>query len=166
MTGRQRFLLLLTMGHMSLAIIGAAYLSLQSLPVIGGLLHSYSALSGAGSRFGFFAPNVGGNLRATFDLVGPGDQQTSAALNGSSHESDLRIGNTVGILWEKISDEKVRRSMAASWTAHILSKHPGVTKAVAKIEAYDLPTMENYRRGDRPLWRSFYTATFTLGAAR
>ena len=78
------------------------------------LISQYGALSGTDSSYGFFAPEVGTQLRVIFELTGAdGTKKTDVLTTGASHEADLRIGDMVAIFWS--ADEGLQRGLAASW---------------------------------------------------
>lgn len=133
-----------------------------------GLIARYAALSGTDSSYGFFAPEVGTQLRVTFELTcADGSKRTDILTTGASHEADLRIGDMVAIFWT--ADEDLQRGLAASWAGRMLARHPEATRVVVHLDSYDLPTMAEYKQGERPDWSPHYEAEFvrraTLGAA-
>jgi hypothetical protein len=151
--------------QLGFAAAGAMELDFDHAPW---LIARYGALSGTDSSYGFFAPAVGTQLRVSFELTREdGTKTTDVLTTGASHEADLRIGDMVAIFW--MADEDLQRSLAASWAGRMLARHPEATRVVVHLDAYELPTMAEYQRGERPDWAPHYEAEFVhrsrLGAA-
>jgi hypothetical protein len=123
------------------------------------VLAEYGALSGTDSSYGFFAPTVGTQLRATFVLTdAAGKTSTDILTTGVSKEADLRVGDLVAVFW--MDDPDLKRGIAGSWAGRMLARHPEATRVVVHLDAYDLPTMDGYREGLRPEWHPHYHAEF------
>ena len=104
----------------------------------------YAALSGTDSSYGFFAPEVGTQLAARFELTSAdGTKSTDVLTTGASHEADLRIGDMVAIFW--MDDRDLQRSIAASWAGRMLARHPEAARVVVHLDAYEA---EFVRRAD------------------
>jgi hypothetical protein len=150
--------------QLGFAAAGAMELDFDSAPWV---INQYGALSGTDSSYGFFAPEVGTQLRVLFELTcADGTKRTDILTTGASHEADLRIGDMVAIFWS--ADEDLQRGLAASWAGRMLARHPEATRVVVHLDAYELPTMAEYKQGERPDWSPHYQAEFvrraTLGA--
>ncbi len=157
----QRILIFAGAGHLLLVCLGTARVQLKSLPILGSPLHIYSAYTGADRQFGFFAPNVGSQLRAVFDLVdGNGNSVQAELPPGASRESNLRIQNIVSLLWDQVDNETLRRTMSASLAAKMFTRFPGTKQVTVRFEGYELPPMSQFASGDRPYWKHFYRARF------
>lgn len=146
--------------QLGFAAAGAMELDFESAPR---LLALYGALSGTDSSYGFFAPEVGTQLRVTFELTcADGTKRTDILTTGASHEADLRIGDMVAIFW--MADENLQRGLAGSWAGRMLARHPDATRVLVHLDAYELPTMAEYKRGERPDWSLYYEAEFVRRA--
>ena len=106
--------------HLGFVTAGACELDFHRA---GWAVAQVAALSGSDSAYGFFAPGVGSQLRATFQVV-DADGATSDELlpTSASHEAKLRIADLIALFWT--ADEGLRRALAASWAGRILAKHP------------------------------------------
>jgi hypothetical protein len=123
------------------------------------VISQYGALSGTDSAYGFFAPSVGTQLQVTFVLTDAAGKITTDVLTtGVSKEADLRIGDMVAIFW--MDDQNLQRSLVGSWAGRMLARHPEATRVAVNLDAYDLPTMAEYREGKRPEWSPYYEAEF------
>jgi hypothetical protein len=142
---------------------------------LGRAARTYGAYSGSDSSYGFFAPSVGPQIRATFTLSDDsGRTWTDTLESRSNREVELRIGGIVALFCS--TDE--RDALAASLAATMFGRHPEArfvtvqaesygttgTAATSQEDLYQLPSMANYRAGERPMWRVLYQATFTRGA--
>jgi hypothetical protein len=157
---RPRVAIVASVVQLGFAAAGAMELDFDhASPVIA----QYAALSGTDSAYSFFAPSVGTHLRVMFELTdAEGKKSTDVLTTGASHEADLRIGDMVAIFW--IVDRDLQRSLAGSWAGRILARHPGAERVVVHLDAYDLPTMAEYREGKRPDWSPYYEAEFVRRA--
>jgi hypothetical protein len=153
---RPRVAIVASVVHLGFAAAGAMELDFDHAhPVIS----QYAALSGTDSSYGFFAPTVGTQLRVLFELTdAEGKKSTDILTTGASHEADLRIGDMVAIFW--MVDLDLQRALAGSWAGRTLARHPDAQRVVVHLDAYDLPTMAEYREGTRPDWAPFYEAEF------
>lgn len=163
-TARQLIFAAAAACHLLLVAVGAMQINLAALENIPSLLRRYVAVSGANSGYGFFAPGVGSQLKASFDVVdAAGTTYHERLETGESHEADLRVGNIVGQFWDEYADRAIQRSLAASWAAEMIARHPSAREVVVRLERYDLPTMADYHGGKRPRWEPFYRARFVHG---
>lgn len=145
-----------------LVIVGAnQWVNWEKLGKLGAGLSFYSDMTGASSGYGFFAPGVGSQLRAKFEVFQEGVPPQEVLLEtGHSQESDLRVGNIVGWFWREDSTRDLKRAMAASWAGKMFGRFPKADQVVVRVESYELVSMKEYREGKRPGWKPFYRATF------
>ncbi len=121
----------------------------------------YGGYTGANMKYGFFAPNIGTQFRAFFDIVDKnGRREVDTLEKGVSSEAAIRLGNVVALYASTVDQEKVRRVVAASWAGKMFGRHPGAREVWVRIEAYELPPMARYRLGARAEWREIYRARF------
>jgi hypothetical protein len=145
--------------HLVLVIGGAANISLpRGSGVAGRGIRWYTAVSGADSGYGFFAPGVASETRATFTLTdATGRTWTEAFDAGGNQEVQLRLGSMVSTA----ASPGVRRKLAASWAGKFFAIHPEVESVLVRVEYYDLPQMDEYRDGERPEWVTEYEVEFS-----
>ena len=85
---------------------------------VGGFLNAYARVTGAGSSFGFFSPDVANQLTVSF-VVEEGDTKTRVRLQELvSKETSVRVGNMYRFFTQVYAYPRVRRSVAASLSAH------------------------------------------------
>jgi hypothetical protein len=161
MTLQKRIWLTLGLLHIALVAVGAFQLSLKD-----GLLQNlnviYGRISGSTSGYAFFAPGVDSELRAKF-LVhnSEGNQIAEVPLEqGKNREADLRVGNIIGWFWREGMETKQQRSMTASWAGKIFARYPEAANVVVALEKYHLPSMAEFKSGQRPHWVKYYTAKY------
>jgi hypothetical protein len=142
--------------HLVLVVCGAAHFRLVPLQWGGIVQHTYGALSGSDSSFGFFAPGVASQLRATFTMTDDeGRTWTDVLEHGNNREARLRLGTVVS----NFAEESMRRDVAASCAATMFGRHPTARQVVVRVEVYELPPMDAYRDGARPEWVPVYEVT-------
>jgi hypothetical protein len=147
--------------HLALVVAGAAHLASRMHGPIGRELRFYDALSGAGDSYSFFAPAVGPQLRARFTLSTPEGERSEETLEaGKSREAAFRLGNIAGTVYVVGQRSDLRRAFLGALAASRLGAHPEASSVEVSIEEWVMPTMDEYRLGARPRWRSLHDATF------
>jgi hypothetical protein len=159
--------------HLILVSLGASYVNISDENWVGRAVNIYDEVSGAGSSYGFFAPGIFSQIRAVFDVIDANGQTRTVNLaKGINKEADLRVGNIIDQFQsiDEVEDgdderiERLQRSMAASLAGTIFGRYPGAKKVVLRLEKFQPPSMEEYRRGERPNWEPLYSAAFISGA--
>jgi hypothetical protein len=147
--------------HLGLVVAGAAHLT-SSLPApVGQALRFYSSLTGAGDSYSYFAPGVGPQLRARFNLHflrGPSLVETLEG--GKSREVGFRLGNLAGTIYITTKRTDLRRAFLGALAANRLGLHQEANLVRVNIEDWVMPMMAEYRGGERPKWRVLQDATF------
>lgn len=147
--------------HLILVVMGAAQFDWTRVGAMGKYFQNYGEVTGSGSGFGFFAPGVGHQLRAEFDVTDlNGKTFTTSVLNSSTHESDIRIGNVITSFGRNSEDEKSRRALVASWAGKVFSRYPTASEVVVRLESFTPVNVKNYREGKRSEWKHYYRAKF------
>jgi hypothetical protein len=145
--------------HLGLVVCGA--LGWGLLPedkLTGQVLRVGQAMSGSDTGYGFFAPDVGADLRARFTMIdATGREWTDDMSFGNNLEARLRVANVLALVY----DEELRGVAAGSLAGTMFGRHPTAQTVIVTIETYDPPTMEEYREGDRPEWEVVYEAAIS-----
>jgi hypothetical protein len=144
--------------HLGLVVCGAANWFPQSgRGPAAKSLRWYGAMSGANSGYGFFAPEVGAQARAVFTLRDQTSRVWSDTLEaGENNEVQLRVSGMVS----DVPTGRQRRALAASWAGKMFARWPEAEEITVRIEFFDLPTMDEYRDGEKPEWATEYEVTF------
>jgi hypothetical protein len=123
-------------------------------------------MSGADSRFGFYAPSVGSEYRARFILQDQfGAAWRDAFEEAKSPEVRLRLQGIIHGGFESATEKAsadMRQRLVKSWATTMFKRHPGAVSLGVVIEVYDIPTMAEYRVGSRPSWKTLYEARAQL----
>lgn len=155
--------LLLAAAHLALVICGAC----DGLPdgrgePIARPLLWYAQMSGADSKYSFYAPEVGDNYRARFTLQDSQGCAWSASFEeADSPEARLRLSGiaAAGFANGAAAESPERRKrLVRSWAATMFSRHPSSVSLTVVVEEYEIPTMAQYREGRRPRWNVVYQA--------
>lgn len=145
--------------HLGLVICGAAHSNVlppETAP--GHALRVARAYSGSDASFSFFAPGVSSQLRARFVLIDAAGGEWHDTLDSAmTREAKLRVSSGVSLLGDFPGLMKV---FGPSWSATMFGRHPGAAKVVVALEQHQLPTMEQYRQGQRPEWKTVYVEVF------
>jgi hypothetical protein len=168
MSRRQLLLGAFATGHLVLVACGAAGL-LRALPRTSGPARAvqwYGAMSGADNDYGFFAPGVGAQLRAVFVLTdAEGRTWEDDFGSGPNQEVRLRLNRVVSTFPAEDGEEALRRDLLASWAGSMFGRHPEARKVEVRVEAYDVPSMAEYRGLARPQWVLVYAEMFVRDRA-
>lgn len=166
MTTKEKVLFGVVVFHLVVVGFGAASVNFTFLGAIGRPLNSYADISGASNGYGFFTGAVDSGLRAEFDVEIAGKTEVARLESGMNREADLRIGNILGVLSRSVSDEKLRRAVAASWAGKVLSRYPHAETVTVRMENLPIPPMQAFSMGTRSEWAPFYVARFQRGSKK
>jgi hypothetical protein len=149
MTPRHAILTAVAAGHLALVACSAFGVSLFTPESSGGqAVRLYGALSGSENRYGFFAPGVGAQFRATFRLTdGKGRFWSDVLGPGDNQESRLRFDGSVGMYGN------LGPHMATSLAAAMFGRHPDAEVVLVRIEIFNPPTMDQYQAGAPLEWQ-------------
>jgi hypothetical protein len=156
---RQRLMATFALLHLGFVVASVSinFGSLPSgLPRQGAL--TYCNLSGTFRDYTFFAPGVASALKAGFLVEDAGGGAPTLVTFGSeSREVSFRYGS---IMRSGMNDERGRDLFAQSWAALILGNEPGAANVTVMVERMVVPSMDEYRRGQRPQWAAVYAGKF------
>jgi len=115
----------------------------------------YGLYTGADNKYAFFAPTVPSAQRVRVRVL-CGAQWIPFEATVNSSESRLRLHTIASLVMHKETEEHV----AASWAAFALGSMPCANAALVEVDYYGIPTMDDYRRGDRPGWNLLHVLAF------
>ena len=161
MSPRRRLALLsLAVVHFGLVAMGAVEMRLPGSGWATQAMEGYRALSGTNVYYSFFAPGVDTQVRPVFEVTDRSGVMTTDMLSRAvNSEVDIRIGNMTSFL--KYEDEDFQRAILASWAGVMFARHPDAEQVVVRIEAFELPSMEESREGRKPGWEVDDRVTFS-----
>jgi hypothetical protein len=147
------------LAHLALVVCGAVGLELAGRGPALGIVAQYSDVSGADTQYGFFAPGVASQCRAVMTLRdAQGREWTDELADDPGTQFGWRTGSAIDALPR--TPDKLKRSLAGSWAAVLFGRHPDAALVVVDAQIEVVPTMERWREGARPEWKSLYTSTF------
>jgi hypothetical protein len=150
---------LVACAHVSLAVCGAMRVAPAEGTPVGDLIAEYGFASGADASFAFFAPAVSSLSRVSLTLRDAQGHEWADMVFGEDGSVYGLRSSAVFDLLEGLS-ERMLRGLTASWAGMALGRHPAATEARVVIEVEALPTMREWRAGQRPTWLRLYEATF------
>ena len=115
----------------------------------------YGLYTGADNKYAFFAPVVP-NARRVRVRVLCGEEWIPFETSVNSSESRLRLHTIATMVMQKDNEEH----MAASWAAFALGRTPCAKAALVEVDYYGIPTLADYRQGDRPSWNLLHVLAF------
>ena len=163
MSHRRTLWLSLAAAHLAIVVCGASYcVPGYDQGTTAGLIRWYGTMSGAGSSYGFFAPEVGFPHRARFVLRDEhGITWSDSFDRASTNEARLRLTGIVETSFmsgDAYESAQWREKLVKSWAATMFTRHSRAVELTVVVEAYDVPSMTAYRTGARPGWQTVYEA--------
>ena len=159
-----RIALLIAVGaHLGLVTAGALEVRLPEGRASRAIAE-YGALSGAENFYTFFAPGVDTELRPIFEVTPrSGGVITDVLKKPESSEVDLRVGNLYSVFWWEGAD--LHRALLAAWAGAMFTRHAEAEHVEVCVEVCDVPSMAEYRGGERPAWHLLERTAFSRGTA-
>jgi len=156
---RQRLVAVLALLHLGF-VVASVSIDFRGLP--SGLprqgAYTYCNLSGTFRDYTFFAPGVASALKTGFLVEdSAGGAPTMVVFGSESREVSFRYGS---LMRSGMNDERGRDLFAQSWAALILGNDPGAANVTVMVERMIVPSMDEYRRGQRPQWAAVYAGKF------
>jgi len=139
----------LALAHLALVVCGAArFLPAPRESRAARLVLMYGEYSGSNNGYGFFAPSVASPWDVRFSIYADGEGWVEGASPEGNNEVRLRFHTVLGSL----SKDELREPVAASLAAKKFTSYPRAELINTHVRVLDLPTMEEYRAGQRPEW--------------
>lgn len=120
-------------------------------------LRTYNNLSGSFRDYTYFAPAVGDNYKAAFILEDARGQSRLINFISDNREVDLRFQCIITVGMRR---EVLRDVFSQSWAALLFGSNPNAQKVTVMARRASVPTMADYRRGQRPSWVTVYAGEF------
>jgi hypothetical protein len=79
-----------------------------------------------------------------------GNSWTDVLNQSGNHEAEMRYNGSTYMI------NDLGHPLAASWAATMFGRHPKARQVTIQFEEYEPPTMEEFRAGKRPRWRTTY----------
>jgi hypothetical protein len=161
---RSRVIVYAAIIHLCFVAGGAAKLTAVSPNrVIGKIIGAYQGYTGSGMSYGFFAPGVASQRR----VIWHGYDERAAKWTidfekPATREVDLRLSTMAGLF----SQDGAHDVIASSWAAWMFGKHTDTSISIVEVQAYVVPTMKQYRQGQRPQWQVIEAFAFGRDGAR
>ena len=153
----------LGLGYLALVSAGAWTSFLYSL--VGRpktLVYAGMDFVGANNDFGFFAPAVSSQVQAQVTLRDAQGRATNYDFSAGNREIGFRLNSIVTLSMRR---PVLRDVCVRSWAAALLGNCPEARQVTVVARYYRVPTMRQYRAGQRPTWVPFYEGTFERTAA-
>jgi hypothetical protein len=120
------------------------------------ILSVYGNYTGADGRYGFFAPHVSEQIVMTVIGREASGREYVEEHRGSGPEAELRLTTFLhGMVQIPVYD-----TPAAAFSVEMFNRLPTVQSVTILLSRYEVPTMAQYRQGQRPTSIDIYRATF------
>jgi hypothetical protein len=144
-------------GHLLLVACGAAgFAPWKNGGFAGHSVSLYGHLTGASNSYGFFAPNVANQLITTVTAEDVQGNRRVVEFGGGGTETDRRISTMMMVF----ANAKCPQMHGLSLAAYILGKNPTARTVSVEIYQRRLPTMADYRQGERPYLEEIYRGAY------
>lgn len=126
----------------------------------------YGKVTGASASYSFFSPDIPREVVFQFTVHNRDHTSFQTTLQESANnEVNARVGNILRTIPRSFKKKKIVRSLAASVTASMFELYPDAEKIEMRGLIYILPSMDEYRKGERAQLKQIYAATFAKNAA-
>lgn len=152
--------LLLATAHLALVLCGATRVRpfpRKSPP--DQVLGVYGRWSGASSQYSFFAPTITPSLRVSFDVGLDSGEVVHDGLFFEDEAMRLRA-YAMSLRFNGLRGDEQRASVARGWAAVMFGRYADSREVTIRVDRMRLPTMEDFRAGQRPTWTERYRAEF------
>ena len=119
----------------------------------------YIHLTGADGYFGFFSPNIGTQLRVSYEL-NEGEKTSPGSFLTGNNEIDLRINNIMAWFWTAQEDKKMRRALSASLAGKMLAKHPEADSVKILVDYLIVPEFDPRQENLEMIWKPVFRGKF------
>jgi len=121
----------------------------------------YGKLTGASATYSFFSPDIPRELVFHFTVYEPGQVPFETTIQKTANnEVNARLGNILRMIPKSYEHREIVRSMAASLSASMFRSYPDAQKIGIRTDLFLLPSMADFRRGDRASLMPVYSAVF------
>lgn len=111
---------------------------------------AYKATTGAGQKYGFFAPSVSSNIRVEIESNEISEKHIIDTPKYKIAEVQIRIGNIFENFMNRVIQDK--EAYATSWAKYMSTINPDTDRVLIRVDAQSIPSMKDYRRGLKPAW--------------
>jgi hypothetical protein len=136
-------------GSGQLAIAPANEGTSRRFVAIGAALKTYLNLAGIEVGYGLFAPNIPNGYRLSYELHGQDGMMQRGVLSPRSGETDLRLAAFLDQLGQ-IRSDVVRAVLFNSIADSLFQAQPEVESARLSFEAIKMPSLREFRNGQKP----------------
>jgi hypothetical protein len=119
----------------------------------------YAEITFANRNFGFFAPSVTSDWNLELTLTDTAGRQRPYALVAPGREMQLKLYSMIG---HGSESDDLSDLFARSWALKAVNENPDVNRVDVVITQNRIPTMGQYRHGDRVSRAPYYRTTFLL----
>jgi hypothetical protein len=144
-------------GHLLLVACGAAgFAPWKHGGFAGHCVSLYGHLTGSSNSYGFFAPNVANQLITTVTAEDVRGDRRVMQFGGGGTETDRRVSTMMMVF----ANAKCPQMHGLSLAAYTLGKNPAARTVIVGICQRRLPTMAEYRQGERPDLEEIYRGAY------
>jgi len=124
-------------------------------------LSLYGNLSGARSRYDFFAPAVPSEARADFLIVPANGPSRRVRLVTANAEANRRLA----LMYTIYSFPSERENLMLVWSDYVLRRNADAVEVTSRVEVLEIPTMKERAAGKAASWTEVGRATVRRGQA-
>ena len=144
-------------GHLLLVACGAAgFAPWKQAGPAGKCVTLYGRLTGSSNSYGFFAPNVANQLITTVTAEDVRGNHTVIPFGGTGSETERRVSTMMMVF----ANARCPQMHGLSLAAYTLGKNPAARTVTVDICQRRLPTMAEYRQGQRPSLEEVYRGAY------
>lgn len=129
------------------------------IPAVQNAVEAYSRLTGANTGYGFFSPNVPSEIAIFFEFKNPDGQ---VLVQPPILHSKYGMKRFTASLATLRSMENLRPIITRTWAVRMLEQFPNSNDVTVHVGTVHLPSMIDYKKGDRQKFIENYSYQFLL----
>ena len=163
MKSRYKYVYLLVALHLIMVVLYASHFAEWGAgkSVISRAAGTVGHYTGSNNIFSFFAPGLSDQPYVIYTILDSSGKEYIIDLKGKSPDFSNRVNNIYGYL----TLEEGRQIFSASLSRFILNKYPDAQKVRVAMVVQKIPTMDQYRNGERCQWRFWFHRDFQRDSA-
>jgi hypothetical protein len=136
---------------------------LADQPHLAELVERYTEVTVMQADYSFFSPDVAADLKVLAMVQDSAGRHTVDPFDVANPEVKTRFLCSV-LCFQNVPE--VQELIARSWAARVYEKFPAAQSVSVRGLVYHLPTMREYRQGNRPYYQRMFEITFSTSQGR
>lgn len=146
--------------HFTVVILGMVNPEVEGFKPFWSAVNFYGKSTGASASYHFFSPDIPLEMIFQFTVHEKDRVFDTTLRDTANNEVNARIGNILRTIPHSFENKKIVRSLSASVTASMFKLYPQAERIEFKSLFFVLPSMDQYREGQRIRLEKVYSAIY------